>query len=566
MQHLKQKKKNIKEHAMVTCKYYILYSIFLCHGLYIVVTNFLYFFCRVLFQRCREEGRTLLTTSYKLLLRKDCPPGTYLIQPQKKKKMKSPSSSTMEESLVQLLLLHGVILYPSKFLSKCVVCNGIIQTQEDEHKKQEIFQTHGCSDILSTTTAIQLEVYQCNSCQQGYWWSDNPNSSASRVKVTAIRLFQQCLRGGIPYQFDTMEEEKQFCNFWGIDLTKQQQQQQQISMNNNEFEEEDDKYRIPGGIDEVMSWLKNSKLHHDLDLQSTYNNNNNNNDLPFTNVTRDFIGTLDYIFFERNQFDLIGRLHVPTTLKELSNNNNNNNKRRPGGHLLPSDIWPSDHLAIGAYIQFKKKQTTTTTNNKNNNMTTTNNDSTTHVIQKNDTINSMKKDDGMKYSQKETVDESENNTNFPIIPKSTIIDSVYVPPEIRNQMFVRIPRTKKKILHTNIKKHSKKLDFGAAHVSSEMRQEIFMTMSHGESKPIPKQETSPSSSSSSTISSAYVPPELCNQEIMTRCPLKDQKEDETVQHDCSLRCECGRVPKVKSLFEMAELRKQARLKKLNATK
>ena len=46
-------------------------------------------FVRVLFERCRKERRTLVTTSYKLLLRKDCPSGTYLVNPKSQSKLGS---------------------------------------------------------------------------------------------------------------------------------------------------------------------------------------------------------------------------------------------------------------------------------------------------------------------------------------------------------------------------------------------------------------------------------------------------------------------------------------------
>ena len=495
----------------------------------------------------------------------------------------------MEESLVQLLSLHGVILYPSQFLSKCVVCNGSIQTQEDDEKKREIFQSHGCSFTTTPNDLMNLEVFQCTTCQQGYWWSDNPNSSASRVKVTAIYLFQQCLQGGIPYHFNTPNEEEQFCDFWGMDMKKQSTSIssppqsttttttttttsiQQQSENHNHDDEEDE-YRIKGGIDEVMSWLKDPKLHHELELQSTYNINNNN-DLPFTNVTYDFIGTLDYIFFEKNQFNLIGRFHVPTTLKEL-----NNNQYRPGGHLLPSDIWPSDHLAIGAYIQLKNRQTTTTTDDNDKKKKTKIKDNIIHQNKDIDNIERMKRNGDIEPKDDKTMT---NKSNPPIIPKTTILDSAYVLPELRNQMFVRIP-TRKKNNKTK----------GEAHVSSEIRNQMFTTMrkktqrhSTKMKQPISttKKETISSSSlssSTSTDSAYYVPSsEVRNNEvemITTKSKMYVPKsistqEDEKneIKHDGTLNCGCGCIPKVKSLFEMAELRKQARLKKQkekNATK
>jgi hypothetical protein len=66
--------------------------------------------------------------------------------------------------------------------------------------------------------------------------------------------------------------------------------------------------------------------------------------LPFTNVTSHFVNTLDYIFFERQKFALQERLFVPTSFRQM------NPEAIHNGHLLPSDVWPSDHVAIGARL------------------------------------------------------------------------------------------------------------------------------------------------------------------------------------------------------------------------
>ena len=89
-----------------------------------------------------------------------------------------------------------------------------------------------------------------------------------------------------------------------------------------------------------------------------------------------------------------------------------------------------------------------------------------------------------------------------------------------------------------------------------------------------------SSSSSSAVASAYIPPELRDQMTMSRPPAtkmnqkpsttianeKVIEEKDEIIHDATPQCGCGCVPKIKSLFEMADLRKQARLKKLDAKK
>jgi uncharacterized protein with PIN domain len=146
---------------------------------------------RSIFDRCRTECRTLVTTSSKLLQRKDCPPGTYLLN--------AKSLSDLEGAMVHLLLSHGVKLQPVKMLSRCVVCNGSIEQVQDECKIQEIFRLHGAPDTLLNEV---MDVFQCIGCSQGYWWCDKPTSSASRVMNQATKLLELCIRGGVPIDED----------------------------------------------------------------------------------------------------------------------------------------------------------------------------------------------------------------------------------------------------------------------------------------------------------------------------------------------------------------------------
>jgi len=69
--------------------------------------------------------------------------------------------------------------------------------------------------------------------------------------------------------------------------------------------------------------------------------------IQFTNVTSEFVGLLDYVFFEPSKFEKVSNLFVPTSLKAMNHN------RIVGGHLLPSNEWPSDHIAVGARLAFK---------------------------------------------------------------------------------------------------------------------------------------------------------------------------------------------------------------------
>jgi len=286
----------------------------------------------VLFGRCRSERRTLLTTSKTLLLRKDCPPGAYLIDPKK--------TSDLEKAMVQLFLTHGVVLRPSEFVTRCVVCNGTIYTVADEEDKAKIFEANGCPNLIT-----DLSVYACNGCGQGYWWcEDLPTSSATRVKQQAAHLFQQCLRGGVPY-----EGELRMFDF--VDPVAERK-----------IGEKDGtlagKGRPEAPMERITAWLKDESLGHSFQFRSAYammdsgaGGNPLGELLPFTNVTADFVGLLDYIFFEASEFVQTHRIEVPTSFRAL------NDRGGPGGHLLPSDVWPSDHLALGARIVLKSTKT-----------------------------------------------------------------------------------------------------------------------------------------------------------------------------------------------------------------
>ena len=323
-----------------------------------------------LFEHCKKERRTLLTTSYKLLLRKDCPPGAYLLDPK--------SMSSLEQALPRLLLTHGVKLVPCQFLTRCVVCNGNIVPVFDDKEKRLVFQESASpfrlrkshrqpSDLLVSSpvndenyrsvfqengappdlldSKEDMEVFRCDGCRQGYWWDDRPSSSASRVFTQATKLFRLCLRGGVEVDKDTSEQEKRkdiMGAFGFIDVEKEQGSNLESELT-------------------VIRWLRDNKLRNPYQLQSVYkvadgNNGNMRQQSPreaiqFTNVTSEFIGLLDYVFFEPSKLEKVAHLYVPTSLKAMNNNG------MVGGQLIPSNAWPSDHLAVGARLASKVKKT-----------------------------------------------------------------------------------------------------------------------------------------------------------------------------------------------------------------
>lgn len=278
----------------------------------------------ILFERCRDEGRTLVTASNRLLLRKDCPPGTYCISPS--------FLASLEVVLIHMLLTHGVVLEPRTFLTRCVVCNGAIVEVKSLPEKRRILQEYQAPVELLDD---DMDVFECDGCRQGYWWCDRPTSSASRVMEAATRLFRLSLRAGVPVwgdmgAFDHVDVEEERRIGWDYSLKGSELLERKL---------------------EVIEWLRAERLDAPLRLESAYAAKDDNGkiigeSLPFTNVTHGFVNTLDYVWFTPSSVEVNAKLHVPNSFSELNPNKIEN------GHLLPSRVWPSDHLAIGARFNY----------------------------------------------------------------------------------------------------------------------------------------------------------------------------------------------------------------------
>lgn len=281
----------------------------------------------ILFERARAEGRALVTTSTRLMQRSDCPPGTYLISPQ--------SLPNLEVTLVHLLLTHGVALDPTSFLTRCVVCNGHIASVEHVDHKERILKTYDAP----TEGVEDMDVFECEGCQQGYWWSDRPNSSASRIKGTTTNLFELCLQAGVP-----LHDENELGFFDYVNVEAQRSKGWDNGRKGSEILRQDL---------QVLEWLKNQDLRSPFGaFASAYayaggdEEASDGESLPFTNVTDDFVDVLDYIWYDPRKLKLDSLLWVPQSFVVL------NESKLPNGHVLPSDVFPSDHLAIGARLLF----------------------------------------------------------------------------------------------------------------------------------------------------------------------------------------------------------------------
>ena len=285
---------------------------------------------RALFGHCKDDKRTLLTTSYKLLLRKDCPPGAYLLDPK--------SSSDLEKALPRLLRTHGIELSPCKFLTRCVICNGSIKRVTSDEEKKSVFVDHGAPKLVDSKE--DMEVFRCDTCGQGYWWDDRSSSSASRVFAQATKLLQLCIRGGVSIKDEAITDEKKRKVIMGafdfVDVAKERESEG-LDDSNSELS--------------VIEWLREARLGNPFKLKSAYSAKGptGREDLPFTNVTKEFVGCLDYIYFEESQFEQLCKLDVPTSFRDMNSSGISN------GHLIPSDIWPSDHVAVGARLRMNQR-------------------------------------------------------------------------------------------------------------------------------------------------------------------------------------------------------------------
>jgi hypothetical protein len=196
----------------------------------------------------------------------------------------------------------------------------------EETRIQQIFESHQAPEELMDEV---LDVYQCNGCSQGYWWCEKPTSSASRVKSQATKLLEMCIRGGVSIgtdmgMFDYVEVEK---------------------IRDDPIADEEDVMNTKNCLD-VVQWLQSEELTNPLiGLSSVYEKSDTSEEsLPFTNVTSSFVGHLDYILYQKKAMKVTDLLYVPRTYTEL------NDLKIGNGHLLPSQIWPSDHLAIGSRL------------------------------------------------------------------------------------------------------------------------------------------------------------------------------------------------------------------------
>jgi hypothetical protein len=157
-------------------------------------------------------------------------------------------------------------------------------------------------------------------------------SISPRFRDQAIQLVEMCIRGGV-----SIDNDLGIFKFIVDKIRQESDKGEEASLSLNS--------RL-----EVIKWLQTERLKNPLsNLRSVYASPGSGAEtLQFTNVTSDFVGHLDYILHRNDQLEVVDLLYVPKSYAEL------NDLGIPNGHLLPSYDWPSDHLAIGCRFAFAK--------------------------------------------------------------------------------------------------------------------------------------------------------------------------------------------------------------------
>ena len=206
-------------------------------------------------------------------------------------------------------------------MTVCVKCNGRINEVTSESERRDAY-------ACKAAPATAKPLFRCDGggCGQYYWWNEKAASSAGRAKSMCEGLFRRCVREGVKYDGEDMGM------FEEVELEPP--------------EKEEKKRGVRGGGKDgpppVSEWLTDPALKNDLGaFTSVYGPD----ELPFTNLTCSFRGTLDYIFLQSDdpRISVLGVLDLPKKAEEC-------------GGVLPSALWPSDHLPLATALKFEKQE------------------------------------------------------------------------------------------------------------------------------------------------------------------------------------------------------------------
>jgi len=163
-----------------------------------------------------------------------------------------------------------------------------------------------------------------------YWWNDKLDSSAGRAKVCCEGLFRKCVEGGVGFEHERM----------GVfDYVRFEETRTPKTEAEKDGYESDSKATVAA---RVRRRLGDDVVRNKLGkFESAYASDGR---VPprWTNVTTTFKGALDHLFFREGELTVTGVLELPRTLEEL-------------GGVLPTAVWPSDHLCLVAGFRFEAR-------------------------------------------------------------------------------------------------------------------------------------------------------------------------------------------------------------------
>mmetsp|Transcript_6567 Transcript_6567/g.7951 ORF Transcript_6567/g.7951 Transcript_6567/m.7951 type:complete len:527 (+) Transcript_6567:92-1672(+) len=251
---------------------------------------------------CRQNpGRIFLTRSKSIIRRRDCPQSSILVK-----------SQSGEDAFIQVVRETNLQLDSKKFYTICVKCNGkIVPIQREtiplsriSFESKESYVQAKSRKKTEEPNKVPKRLYDdpteplamCDGCEQIYWWDteciggQRKSNSSARIEDLVTKL------ESLAVSADFMEKNKKEMHLRSLKLLQ-----------------EDRLY-----VSELVFQCAQSKTTSGQE--------------EFTNITEDFKGTIDYVFYSQKHFQLIDVEYLPSQ-HELQG-------------FLPNNKWPSDHRCI----------------------------------------------------------------------------------------------------------------------------------------------------------------------------------------------------------------------------
>lgn len=257
-----------------------------------------------IFNKAREERRILVTTSTGLLKRAACPESFFI--------KTAKCRNDLQDCLTALLNRYNVELDRGKFLSICSKCGAPLEPCSFDDDRVRRKDAPG-----------DRELFICSKCHQVYWQSSSENGSSARGQRLAEELFLRVQRSRSAKSKRIQHD----CN---------------SEILNELFKDCRCAVDMDGPNGRVkINGTKQVRRHNWLRYKSALLEANGK-EPAYTNVNGDFCGTLDYIF--------VGGM---CSVVQASVLDRTNTVPVTSGGSYPNSNWPSDHMALMAYVSLK---------------------------------------------------------------------------------------------------------------------------------------------------------------------------------------------------------------------